>query len=81
MFMLGGLQGLLGWYMVKSGLIDVPQVSQYRLVAHLGAAIGIYLYMLWVAFGLLEHRPAPAVAAAIRRAARGLGLLALITVL
>ncbi len=81
MFMLGGLQGLLGWYMVKSGLIDVPQVSQYRLVAHLGAAILIYLYMLWVVFGLLEYRPAPAVATAIRRAARGLGLLALITVL
>ncbi|MGB5578666.1 MAG: COX15/CtaA family protein, partial [Woeseiaceae bacterium] len=34
MFILGGLQGLLGWYMVKSGLIDVPRVSQYRLTAH-----------------------------------------------
>ena len=35
MFVLGGLQGLLGWYMVKSGLVDNPHVSQYRLTAHL----------------------------------------------
>lgn len=53
MFILGGLQGVLGWYMVKSGLVDKPHVSQYRLTAHLGAAILIYGYMLWVAFGLL----------------------------
>ncbi len=54
MFILGGLQGLLGWYMVKSGLIDNPRVSQYRLTAHLGAAVIIYAYILWVAFGLLS---------------------------
>ncbi len=53
MFIMGGLQGLLGWYMVKSGLVDNPHVSQYRLAAHLGAAVIIYAYMLWVAFGLL----------------------------
>ena len=53
MFVLGGLQGLLGWYMVKSGLIDNPHVSQYRLTAHLVAAIAIYSYMFWVALGLL----------------------------
>jgi cytochrome c oxidase assembly protein subunit 15 len=55
MFVLGGLQGLLGWYMVKSGLVDNPRVSQYRLTAHLGAAVIIYTYILWVAFGLLGH--------------------------
>ncbi len=54
MFVLGGLQGLLGWYMVKSGLVDNPRVSQYRLTAHLGAAVIIYAYILWVAFGLLS---------------------------
>ena len=54
MFFLGGLQGLLGWYMVKSGLVNDPHVSQYRLTAHLGAAVLIYGYMLWVAFGLLS---------------------------
>lgn len=53
MFILGGLQGLLGWYMVKSGLIDVPHVSQYRLTAHLVAAFLIYAYMFWVAMSLL----------------------------
>ncbi len=54
MFFLGGLQGLLGWYMVKSGLVNDPHVSQYRLTAHLGAAVLIYGYMLWVAFALLQ---------------------------
>lgn len=63
-FVLGGLQGLLGWYMVKSGLVDNPRVSQYRLTAHLGAAVIIYGYILWVAFGLLPkkntgHSPPP----------------------
>ena len=53
MLVLGGLQGLLGWYMVKSGLIDNPHVSQYRLTAHLMAAFLIYAYMFWVALGLL----------------------------
>ncbi|KPK12674.1 MAG: heme A synthase [Acidithiobacillales bacterium SG8_45] len=53
MFVLGGLQGLLGWYMVKSGLVNRPHVSQYRLTAHLVAAIAIYSYILWVAWGLI----------------------------
>lgn len=53
MFFLGGLQGLLGWWMVKSGLVDRPDVSHYRLTAHLGLAVLIYLYMFWVASGLV----------------------------
>jgi heme a synthase len=53
MFVLGGMQGLLGWYMVKSGLVDNPHVSQYRLTAHLVAAILVYSYMFWVALSLL----------------------------
>ena len=58
MFVLGGMQGLLGWYMVKSGLVDKPNVSQYRLTAHLLAAFLIYSYMLWVALSLITpHRP------------------------
>jgi cytochrome c oxidase assembly protein subunit 15 len=56
MFILGGMQGLLGWYMVKSGLVDVPHVSQYRLTAHLVAAFIIYAYMFWVAMSLLFPR-------------------------
>ncbi len=57
MFILGGMQGLLGWYMVKSGLVDVPEVSQYRLTAHLTAAFIIYAYMFWVAMSLLFPAP------------------------
>ncbi len=53
MFALGGMQGLLGWYMVKSGLVDNPAVSQYRLTAHLMAAFLIYGFMFWVALSLL----------------------------
>ncbi|NIA26496.1 MAG: heme A synthase [Desulfobulbaceae bacterium] len=58
MFVLGGLQGVLGWYMVKSGLIDNPHVSQYRLTAHLIAAILIYAYMFWVGLSLLHAQAA-----------------------
>lgn len=60
LFVMGGLQGLLGWYMVKSGLVNDPRVSQYRLTAHLGVAVAIYAYMLWVAFDLL-FKPAAGV--------------------
>jgi heme a synthase len=53
LFLLGACQGLLGWYMVKSGLVNDPRVSQYRLTAHLGVAVAIYAYMVWVALDLL----------------------------
>jgi len=52
MFVLGGMQGVLGWYMVSSGF-DHPHVSQYRLTAHLSAAFIIFGYIMWVAMGLL----------------------------
>ena len=77
MFVLGGLQGVLGWYMVKSGLVDRPDVSPYRLTAHLGAALLIYAYMLWVAFGLLAPHPSPAPR---RLALAAAGLTALVAV-
>ena len=54
LFVLGGLQGLMGWYMVKSGLVDIPHVSQYRLTAHLGLAIVIFMCMLWFAMDFLR---------------------------
>jgi cytochrome c oxidase assembly protein subunit 15 len=68
LFILGGLQGALGWFMVKSGLALRTDVSQYRLVAHLLFALLIYSLMLWIAFGLLrpEAHPLPG-AAALRR--------------
>jgi cytochrome c oxidase assembly protein subunit 15 len=45
---LGGLQGLMGWYMVKSGLVDIPRVSHYRLAAHLLLAMLILAYLYWL---------------------------------
>ena len=47
MFFLGGLQGVYGWYMVTSGLIDNPHVSHYRLAGHLVLAFGLMAYILW----------------------------------
>ncbi len=76
LFVMGGFQGLLGWYMVKSGLVNDPHVSQYRLTAHLGVAVAIYAYMLWVSFDLLFPTGDSAGAASYRRWA--LGLIALI---
>ena len=52
LFALGGLQGLVGWYMVKSGLVDDPSVSQYRLTLHLLIAFLIYLYMVRLIAGI-----------------------------
>ena len=56
LFALGGGQGALGWYMVKSGLDErnfeennsVPRVSQYRLAAHLSMAVALYVAMMWM---------------------------------
>jgi cytochrome c oxidase assembly protein subunit 15 len=79
LFVLGGLQGLMGWLMVASGLVDIPRVSPYRLTAHLGLALLIYGYMLWVALGLLYPRTdAGAGLPALRR--HGTALTALIVV-
>ncbi|MDO8249011.1 MAG: COX15/CtaA family protein [Rhodoferax sp.] len=55
-FVLGGLQGAMGWYMVKSGLVDDPRVSQYRLAAHLGLAFLVFGLMGWTALGLMQPR-------------------------
>jgi len=52
-FALGGLQGAVGWVMVKSGLVDDPRVSSLRLAAHLGIALAIYGAILWTALGLV----------------------------
>jgi heme a synthase len=75
-FALGGLQGAIGWYMVQSGLVDDPRVSQYRLAAHLGTALLIYAAMLWVAMDVLYARARDAAAAGPRRFAFALIALA-----
>ena len=56
LLILGGCQGVLGWYMVKSGLVDNPHVSQYRLTAHLGLAVLIYSFIVWTALDLLNTK-------------------------
>ncbi len=60
LFLLGGAQGALGWYMVSSGLIDRVDVSQYRLSAHLTLAAVIFATTLWVARGIDAQRHYPA---------------------
>jgi len=51
-FVLGGMQGLMGWYMVKSGLVNRPDVSQYRLCAHLSLAFLIIGYIYYIILSL-----------------------------
>jgi cytochrome c oxidase assembly protein subunit 15 len=78
LFALGGLQGAMGWYMVQSGLVDDPRVSQFRLTAHLGLAFVIFAAMFWVGLSLVFPRgvePAAAGAAARRWAYGAAGLV------
>ncbi len=76
LLLLGGMQGVLGWWMVKSGLVDRVDVSQYRLAAHLTLASIIFAAIVHVARGLAPHS-APAAAAGVRRFA-GLMVLAVL---
>ena len=55
-FLLGALQGAVGWYMVKSGLVDDPKVSPVRLTLHLGLALAIFSAELWLALQLVWPR-------------------------
>ena len=56
---LGALQGFLGWFMVKSGLVDIPAVSHYRLATHLITAFGLmcYIYWLTLSFNNIKRQP------------------------
>jgi len=56
-FVLGGLQGAVGWWMVASGLVERTDVSQYRLAVHLTLAFAILGLIVWVARGLAPRRP------------------------
>jgi len=56
LFVLGGLQGALGWYMVASGLVDEPRVSHYRLASHLLLAFATGALTLWIALGVGRER-------------------------
>ncbi|KAI3363193.1 hypothetical protein L3Q82_011826, partial [Scortum barcoo] len=83
-------QGLLGWYMVKSGLeekpesYDIPRVSQYRLSAHLGSALLLYCASLWTGLNMLlpAHKMADTQRLLqLRRFAKGTGGLVFLTAL
>jgi heme a synthase len=58
LFVLGGLQGALGWYMVASGLSERTDVSQYRLAAHLTLAFALFAAVVWTALTLNMPRRA-----------------------
>ncbi len=51
---LGALQGLMGWYMVQSGLVDLPHVSHFRLASHLSLALIILIYLFWLILGMID---------------------------
>ncbi len=74
-FVLGGLQGAVGWFMVASGFLpDSTAVAPARLVIHLGLALALYVALLWT--GLSVLRPVPARPFAGLRLVRGLSLAA-----
>jgi len=80
--LLGAAQGYMGWYMVKSGLVDIPRVSAYRLAAHLGLALLIYASMFWLALRMLRpRRQAVAGDVALRTFCRVLLALVAVTIL
>jgi cytochrome c oxidase assembly protein subunit 15 len=79
---LGGGQGVMGWYMVKSGLVDNPFVSHYRLAAHLGLAFVVFAYLLRVLLSIVPFRDREAPASRRARAwAWGLTLLLVVQIL
>ncbi|MBT5944175.1 MAG: heme A synthase [Rhodospirillaceae bacterium] len=79
LFLLGGAQGVLGWYMVRSGLVDVPEVSQYRLAAHLSLAFLIYAALVWTGLSLFFPDPAT-IADRLGAQVRRLALFALVLI-
>jgi len=73
LFVLGGLQGFIGWWMVQSGLETRVSVSQYRLAIHLGAALLLLIAILWIALEYLRD-----LKAAPKPAGRAIGLVILV---
>lgn len=64
---MGGFQGFLGWFMVKSGLIDHPDVSHFRLALHLTFAFLTYAFTLWVALNLIYENAKPLIINSLKR--------------
>ena len=59
LLLLGGFQGFLGWFMVKSGLVDVPVVSHFRLAIHLVTAFALIGYIYWIIMEVEEKEKFP----------------------
>jgi len=80
LFVLGGLQGLMGWFMVRSGLVDMPRVSHFRLAAHLLLAFLCAQYAVWLALDGVPRptTPRPSAPRAVRLSVLGvIGLVVL----
>jgi hypothetical protein len=76
LFVLGGLQGAIGWWMVASGLVDQPEVSHVRLAVHLLMALTIFGALIWVALDLRTLARSPVGAPGAHRPGRHLGAVA-----
>ena len=81
LFLLGGMQGAIGWWMVASGLDQGPFVSAYRLTIHLGFALLLYAAMLWLALSLWRGAPPATAPTALRAGSIAILLLAFMTIL
>lgn len=77
---LGGLQGTVGWLMVKSGLVDEPRVSHFRLAAHLGIAFLIMAYLFWLVLELRDADAEPSATATPKLLLWGVGTLTVLQI-
>lgn len=80
LLLLYAAQGALGWFMVKSGLSDIPRVSHYRLTSHLLLAILLFAYILWFAADVLTDTSQKIANPSMRRYARWLVALVIIQI-
>ena len=82
LFLLGGLQGAVGWFMVASGFLpDTTAVSPYRLVVHLGLALILYGAIVWSGLSMLTSRPVRQATPSLRRLAQTGTVLVSMTIL
>ena len=82
LFLLGGAQGAVGWFMVASGFSpDATTVSPYRLVIHLALALLLYAMLLWTALSLTHPQRGPGTPAALRQLALGVFALVVLSIL
>jgi len=81
LFALGAFQGFLGWFMVKSGLVDRPSVSHFRLAAHLLTAFLICIYIAWLVLDIKKPCPAKLVPPNYPKAVRILLVLVVVQII